>query len=126
MAVEAEAVAVRGKINKMKLIHLKDIPVTKAHDEIERQRFIAPNELQSNIQTVNYVELGPGESYTPHRHPDCEECFFALEGEATAFIESKGINITKGDFLVVEKNEEHSFKNETDKVFVYFAFRILI
>ncbi len=40
----------------MKLIHLEDVPVTMAHDNLSRQRFIAPNDLKSGVQTVNYVE----------------------------------------------------------------------
>lgn len=57
----------------MKLKHLSEIPFTMAHDNLQRQRFIAPGEVKSQVQMVNYVELEPGQSYTPHSHPDCEE-----------------------------------------------------
>ena len=110
----------------MKLFHLKDIPKTIAHDNLTRQRFVAPGDLQSKIQTVNYVELQPGESYTPHFHPDCEECFFVLEGEAEAIITEKKVIIKKGDFLVLEPNEMHVFTNISRKIFVYFQFRVLL
>lgn len=110
----------------MKLIHLSDVPITRTHDNLDRQRFVAPGELKSDIQTVNYVELKPGESHTPHRHPDCEECFFMIEGEAIAVIEGQETKISKGDFLVVDVNEEHTFVNKSDKVFKYFQFRVLV
>lgn len=110
----------------MKIIHLKDVPVTMAHDDLRRQRFIAPGELKTKVQTVNYVELLPGESYTPHRHPDCEEYFYVLEGEAKAIIENNESIISKGDFLVVEVNEEHTFINESQNTFQYFQFRVMI
>ncbi len=56
----------------MQLIHLQDVPKTIAHDDLVRQRFIGPKDLKSQIQTVNFVDLAPGESFTPHKHPDCE------------------------------------------------------
>jgi mannose-6-phosphate isomerase-like protein (cupin superfamily) len=110
----------------MKLLHLKDVPKTTAHDNLIRQRFVAPGDLKSKVQTVNYVELQPGESYTPHNHPDCEECFFVIEGEAKAVIAEKTFMFRKGDFLVVEPKEMHVFTNTSQKIFIYFQFRILV
>src|ERR1700722_4825932 len=103
----------------MKLFHLKDIPKTIAHDNLTRQRFVASGDLQSKVQTVNYVELLPGESYTPHDHPDCEECFFVIEGEAEAVIAGERQITKKGDFIVVEPKETHVFTNNSQKVFIY-------
>ena len=110
----------------MKLFHLKDIPKTIAHDNLIRQRFVAPGDLQSKVQTVNYVELLPGESYTPHDHSDCEESFFVIEGSAEAVIAGKKQTITKGDFIVVEPKEMHVFTNTSQKIFIYFQFRVLL
>jgi|SRR6185437_9013823 len=110
----------------MKLLHLKDIPKTVAHDNLTRQRFIGPGDLNSNIQTANYVELQPGESYTPHDHPDCEEYFFVIVGEAEAAIAGEKLVIKKGDFLVVEPKEMHVFTNTSKEIFIYFQFRVLL
>jgi mannose-6-phosphate isomerase-like protein (cupin superfamily) len=110
----------------MKLIHLSDVPKTAAHDSLSRQRFIAPGYLKSKIQTVNYVELAKGESYTPHSHPDCEECFFIIDGKAEAEIAGKRFILRKADFLVVEAGEQHVFANNSNKTFRYFQFRVLI
>lgn len=110
----------------MKLQHLATVEKTIAHDNLERQRFIAPDDLKSSVQTVNYVELAPGQSYTPHEHPDCEECFFMLEGEALATIADSTFEIKQGDFLVVEPGEMHTFKNTSEKIFKYFQFRVLV
>lgn len=110
----------------MKLIPLSDVPKTIAHDSLNRQRFVAPGDLKSNIQTVNYVELAEGESYTPHSHPDCEECFFIIDGKANAEIAGKQIVLQKGDFLAVEAGEQHVFANNFKETFKYFQFRVLI
>jgi mannose-6-phosphate isomerase-like protein (cupin superfamily) len=110
----------------MKLQHLNDVQETIVHDNLKRRRFIAPGDLKSTVQTVNYVELAEGESYSPHAHPDCEECFFVIEGAAEVTIDSQVIGISSGDFLVVEPNEVHTFKNKSKEAFKYFQFRVLV
>lgn len=110
----------------MKLDNLSEIPETIAHDSLLRRRFIAPGDLKSTIQTVNYVELAEGESYTPHSHPDCEEGFFVIEGEAEAIIAGKDVRLKKGDFLLVEMGEQHVFTNKSKEKFIYFQFRVLV
>jgi len=110
----------------VKLLHLNDIPITKAHNDLDRRRFVAPGDLQSDVQTVNYVELDKGQSYVPHSHPDCEECFFIIDGETTAVIAGETLVLTKGDFLVVEVGEEHTFNNTSEKACIFFQFRILV
>lgn len=110
----------------MKLLKLSDVPKTLAHDSVIRQRFIAPGDLRSDIQTVNFVELKKGEGFTPHSHPDCEECFFIIEGNANAKISKKELNVKKGDFLIVEVGEMHTITNNSDEIFRYLQFRVLI
>lgn len=105
---------------------MSDIPLTLAHDNLKRQRFVGPGELKSKVQTVNYVELVPGKSFTPHTHPDCEECFFVVDGKAEATVEGEEFELNKGDFLLVEPGEKHVFLNTSQKTFKYFQFRILV
>jgi mannose-6-phosphate isomerase-like protein (cupin superfamily) len=110
----------------MTLQHLADVPKTLAHDHLPRQQFIRPGDLSSDLQTVNYVELAPGQSFLKHSHTDCEECFFIISGETEAEIANKKILLKQGDFLVVEAAEEHSFQNLSKNPCVYFQMRILI
>lgn len=110
----------------MKLIRLSDVPKTVAHDSLNRQRIITPGDLKSQVQTVNYVEQSPGESYTPHSHPDCEECFFIIDGSADAEIAGKQVILHKGDFLVVEAGEQHVFLNSSKEMLKYIQFRALL
>ena len=110
----------------MQLIHLQDVPKTIAHDDLVRQRFIGPKDLKSPVQTVNFVDLAPGESFTPHDHPDCEECFFVLDGEAEGEVAGKKLKIKKNDFLVMSQGERHVFKNNSKKHFKYFQFRVQV
>ncbi len=110
----------------MKLFHLEDTPLTLAHDNLKRKRFIAPGDAKSKLQTVNYVDLKKGMSFKAHSHLDCEEYFYVIEGSAKAEVANKTLEVKTGDFIVVEPKEQHYIENNSNKSFKYLAFRILI
>ncbi len=110
----------------MKKINIADISTTLAHNEIKRKLLIKPNELKSKIQTVNYAWLEAGERFTPHKHDDCEELYFFLEGEGKMKINDNEFFVKKGDFIVVEIGEWHSVKNESNKKLIFFTLKIKI
>jgi mannose-6-phosphate isomerase-like protein (cupin superfamily) len=110
----------------MKTIHVNDVTATRAHGDLKRFRLISPGDLKSNIQTVNYVELLPGESFIAHDHPDCEECFFIIEGKVDALIDGKIVHLRAGNLLVVEQNELHQFTNTYQKMCRYVQWRVLV
>lgn len=97
-----------------------------AHNQIKRKSLIKTGELKSNIQTVNYAWLDRGEGFNPHKHNDCEELYFFLEGKGVMKIDEKEFQVEKGDFVVVEKGEWHSVKNPFEKKLIFFTVRILI
>ena len=110
----------------MKKLSLKDIKVTLAHNEIKRKLLVAPGDLDSKIQTVNYAWLEVGESFTPHKHDDCEELYFFLQGQGLMKINDKEFKVKKDDFVVVEVEEWHSLKNPNKKKLKFFTIRVLI
>ncbi len=110
----------------MKILNINKIPITLAHNEIKRKLLIKPGNLKSKIQTVNYAWLEAGESFTPHKHDDCEELYFFLEGEGKMRINDNEFIVKKGDFIVVEVGEWHSVKNESNKKLVFFTLKIKI
>lgn len=110
----------------MKLLKLNQIPTTLAHNKIKRKQLVKPGDLKSKIQTVNYAWLVAGESFEPHKHDDCEELYFFLEGKGLMKINKKEFKVKKGDFVVVEKSEWHSLKNTSKSKLVFFTIRILI
>jgi len=110
----------------MKKLNLKNIDITFAHNQIKRKLLVAPGDLDSKIQTVNYAWLEAGESFTPHKHDDCEELYFFLQGEGLMKINDKEFKVKKDDFVIVEVEEWHSLKNPNKKKLVFFTIRILI
>jgi len=110
----------------MKILHLKSIKTTLAHGEIKRKALVKVGELKSKVQTVNYAWLEPNQSFSPHKHDDCEELYFFLEGKGKMIINDKIFEVKKNDFIVVEIGEWHSLKNTSSEKLIFFTLRILI
>lgn len=110
----------------MKLKSLKNIKTTFAHNEVPRKALLRVGETKTKIQTVNYAWLKPAQSFSPHKHNDCEELYFFLEGEGEMKIDNKTFSVKKGDFVVIEKGEWHSLRNNNKKKIVFLTIRVKI
>ncbi len=110
----------------MKIKKINNIPTTLAHNQIKRKSLIKVGDLKSNIQTVNYAWLGGGEGLDPHKHDDCEELYFFLQGKGVMKIDEKEFVVEKEDFIVVEKGEWHSLKNPFSQRLIFLSIRIKI
>jgi mannose-6-phosphate isomerase-like protein (cupin superfamily) len=48
----------------------------------------------------------------PHRHVNCSEAFFVLDGTITCWLESAELAGRAGDFLLVPRGAAHTFGNQ--------------
>lgn len=55
---------------------------------------------------IGYANEGINES---HHHDHMYEVYIVIEGKSTAIVSDRIINLTKGDILVVEPTEIHTF-----------------
>lgn len=46
-----------------------------------------------------------------HRHTNCSEAFFVLDGEITFWVDGEPATGTPGDFLLVPRGQAHTFGN---------------
>lgn len=110
----------------MKILKVKDIKIILAHNQIKRKQLIKPGDLKSKIQTVNYAWLEEEESFEPHKHDDCEELYFFIDGKGIMKINEKEFEVKKNDFVVVEVGEWHSLRNPHQKKLIFLTVRVLI
>jgi mannose-6-phosphate isomerase-like protein (cupin superfamily) len=60
--------------------------------------------------------LPPGGRTPPaHRHANCSEAFFVLEGQVTFVLGSEQFTGGPGDFLLVPRGEAHTFGNQSQR-----------
>jgi mannose-6-phosphate isomerase-like protein (cupin superfamily) len=72
-----------------------------------------------------FVVLEPGESPPLHVHPDAEQVFFVLEGEAEMTVRAPGgdetVALRPGDFVRTPPGQYHAVRNSADSRFVYLS-----
>ncbi len=76
---------------------------------------------QDNAPTMamRLFEVAP-RGHTPfHMHP-FEHEVIVLDGEIAVVTEERTVPLQKGDVLLVEPNEQHQFKNQSDKTSAQF------
>ena len=54
---------------------------------------------------------GGGRRPPPHRHPNCSEAFFVLDGTVGFQLDGRAITGGRGDFLLVPRGAAHTFGN---------------
>ncbi|HUC56038.1 MAG TPA: cupin domain-containing protein [Streptosporangiaceae bacterium] len=54
-----------------------------------------------------------GRTPPPHRHTNCSEAFFVLDGVITFRLDDAELTGTAGDFLLVPRGAAHTFGNRT-------------
>jgi mannose-6-phosphate isomerase-like protein (cupin superfamily) len=55
-----------------------------------------------------------GRTPPPHRHTNCSEAFFILEGTVTVELEGASVFARPGDFVTVSRGQAHTFANVED------------
>ncbi len=110
----------------MKHKRIADIPVSRAHNSVNRKALITVGELNSKMQTINYAWLEKNEGFEPHTHTDCEEVYYFLEGQGVMEINSRELVVNEGDLVVVEANEPHGLHNNQEQLLKFLTIRVLI
>ncbi|MFH1624302.1 MAG: cupin domain-containing protein [Pseudomonadota bacterium] len=67
--------------------------------------------------SVIYVEFGPGGGTNPHQHPDFEQMYFVLGGEALFYVGGQEYKVGANSLVVIPPNTSHHVKVLGDEAF---------
>lgn len=56
-----------------------------------------------------------GRKPPPHRHTNCSEAYFVLDGDVTVNLESRELELRPQDFVLVPRGAAHTFGNTSDE-----------
>ncbi len=84
-------------------------------------------ELTSKLPTngefsVAYIELPPNESDKKHFHPNMDETYFIIKGDATILIDDKRKRVSSGDLIFIPKKSVHCLINDSNEMVEFVAF----
>lgn len=81
------------------------------------QKRILLDRLKAKINLIEDVIVKPGGVIPSHKHDFTDEIFYIIENSAIMIVNGKEFKVHPGDMIYVFRNEEHSFRNETDNEF---------
>lgn len=78
--------------------------------------FLATSAETNGKYFLSKTTVPAGEAGPPlHVHQNEDEGFYILSGELTFTINNQEVNLKKGDYLNIEKGEEHTWRNDSLK-----------
>lgn len=84
------------------------------HQIGEKIEFNDTRERTQGKRSEGIVTLRAGKSGPPaHIHPSCEEGFEVLNGSLTLIVNGKERTLQKGESVIVQRGEKHTFKNSS-------------
>jgi quercetin dioxygenase-like cupin family protein len=76
------------------------------------------NRAETGADQVVFVrsDFPSGKMHELHRHPNCEEVIYVLEGSGLHLGEGEPVRLEQGDAAYIGRGEWHGFHNDTGQV----------
>jgi mannose-6-phosphate isomerase-like protein (cupin superfamily) len=88
------------------------------------QKRILIEELKEKINLIEDVIVVPKGEIPCHSHDFTDEIFYIISNSAIMIVDNEEFEVNPGDMIYVDKNENHGFRNESDKEFKIIVFKI--
>lgn len=73
-----------------------------------------PEDFQTPVNFVHIVTLPPASSIGYHEHPNNEEFYYVISGEATMVADGETMAMKEGSIFLIKKGSGHAFENRSD------------
>ncbi len=88
-----------------------------------KKRILA-DDLSEKINLIEDVVIKSHGIVPIHKHKFTDEIFYITHNSAIMIVNDKEFKVKPGDFIYVEKNENHGFCNQSDQEFKMIVFKI--
>ncbi|MBN2100790.1 cupin domain-containing protein [Candidatus Dojkabacteria bacterium] len=75
------------------------------------------DQIKGKINLIEDVVVEPRGVIPSHSHDFTDEIFYVTENSAIMIVNGKEFQVNPGDMIYVERDEEHGFRNDSDKEF---------
>lgn len=107
----------------MKVIKPED-KVWQDKDGYSKKVFLDENDLQHKGSLVQEIKIKAGETAAKHYHKIQTEIFYFLNNQGYWIINEEKMEFQSGEILVIEPQDRHTVVNNTNKDYLYLAFKI--
>ena len=102
----------------MDIRNIADVPAFTTKDGSEIRELLAHRNSCIVKQSLAEARLPPGQSTTPHFHPQTEEIYYILRGAAEMRIGDEVCAIGPGDAIAIPPGATHQISNTGDETLV--------
>ncbi len=95
----------------MDIRNLADVPAFTTHDGSEIRELLAHRNSCIARQSLAEARLAPGQATTPHYHPETEEIYYILVGEASVTLGEETADVGPGDAIAIPPGVVHTIRN---------------
>lgn len=74
-----------------------------------------PKDFETPVNFVHTVTLPAGTSIGHHDHPNNEEIYYVIQGQATMVCDGQTMLMDAGDIFLIKKGSGHAFENRSDQ-----------
>lgn len=98
----------------MHIHNIHRVPAFKTKDGSEIRELLAYRNSAIAKQSLAEARLPPGGRTTPHYHPQTEEIYYILEGQARMTIGDETAEVGPGDAIAIPPGAVHTITNDGD------------
>ena len=104
----------------MDVVNRNSVTAFTTKDTSIIREVLAPRNSGAERQSLAEATLPPGAQTEAHSHPNTEELYYLLQGEALMAIEQEKRCVGTGDAIVIPAGKRHQIRNigATDLVFL--------
>lgn len=95
----------------MDVRNIDEVPAFTTKDGSEIRELLAHRNSVIQKQSLAEARLQPGGQTTPHAHPQTEEIYYLLAGEAEMQIEGEVQSVGPGDAIAIPPGAVHTIRN---------------
>ena len=88
------------------------------------QKRILIEGLEEKIDLIEDIIIASKGEIPRHSHDFTDEIFYIINNSAIMIVNDEEFEVNPGDMIYVNKNEDHGFRNDTDKEFKMIVFKI--
>jgi len=87
----------------------------KEAQQFNEERFTKIDMIKNRISVAFVLNFLPGQVMRPHNHPNRELFLHVLNGSGTFSIDGKNVEVTEGDVIYCDPEEQIGFTNSGEK-----------
>jgi len=99
--------------SQLEVVNIEKQPWSTAADNAVARQIVSPSNSRAKKISMADIIIPAGVEVKRHHHPVAEEIYYITAGEGVMTINGASRRVGKGDAIVIEPGDVHTFVNDT-------------